>query len=473
MPRYFVPMRREALWWCLPALVAVLWGSALAYDMVSRVRALGCVENYGMAVYQQLIASAAVDGRYLQTIHTGYADSWMWSGHRSLWMLVVPHVYRFWPSAEMMVSLQAALLALGCFPAFGLGWRSIGGPLGGALGLAIYALFPAGYAVGRADYQELSFGIPFFLLATHQARRESVVGFVFAALLLCSAREEWVLSVPLIGLAVPGSLIGRLRWAGIGAAVSAAYGLAVAYAGRNFEGYDNQSVGQLAGMLELGVKFSREWADARRFYLGFFVPVQWLALLAPVTLLPALGTIFFHLAAPSQGGVDVVWTGHIHHMAPVVASGVAASIDGAGLVSRLIARLPRHVNVARGVAVAAFVLAIALLGPLWMKATRVSPPLARWPTASSPPRDAAWALVDQIPVGATVATDRQGSLLVAGRAGAYTYDESLADKLRGRSIAALDYLLVPAWDTGTLRQATGLGGTELSRGGGYALLKMP
>ncbi len=465
-------MRREALWWLLPAVVALLWGSALAYDMVSRVRALGCVENYGMAVYQQLIASAAFDGRYLQTIHTGYADSWMWSGHRSLWMLIVPHLYRYWPSAEMMVSLQAAILALGCFPAFGLGWRSIGGPLGGAVGLAIYALFPAGYAVGRADYQELSFGIPFFLVATHQARRQSVPGFVLGALLLCSAREEWVLTVPLVGLAVPGGLGVRARWAGIGLLVAMLYGGAMAYSGRDFEGYDNQSVGQLAGMLELGVKFSRDWADARRFYLGFFVPVQWLSLLAPVTLLPALGTIFFHLAAPSQGGVDVVWTGHIHHMAPVVAAGVAASIDGAGLVSRAIARLPRHVSAARGVALAAFVVAIVVLGPMWMNATRVDPPLGQWPTASNPPRAEAWALVDRLPAGATVATDRQGSLLVAGRAGSYTYDESLADKLRGRSIAALDYVLVPTWDTGTLRQAADLGGAEQARAGGYVLVKM-
>ncbi|MBM4366745.1 MAG: DUF2079 domain-containing protein [Deltaproteobacteria bacterium] len=466
-------MRREALWWLLPAAVAVLWGSALAYDMVSRVRSLGCVENYGMAVYQQLIASAAFEGKYFQTIHTGYADSWMWSGHRSLWMLAVPQLYRAWPSAEMMVSLQAALLALGCFPAFGLGWRSVGGPVGGAVGLAVYALFPAAYAVGRADYQELSFGIPFFLVATHQARRQSVPGFAIGALLLCSAREEWVLSVPLVGLAVPGGLATRLRWAGIGLLVAALYGGAMAYAGREFEGYDNQSVGQLAGMLELGVKFNREWADARRFYLGFFVPVQWLSLLAPVTLLPALGTIFFHLAAPSQGGVDVVWSGHIHHMAPVVAAGVAASIDGAGLVSRLIARLPRHVNLARGVALAAFGLAIAVLGPLWMNATRVDPELGRWPTTSSPPFHEAWALVDELPPGATVATDRQGSLLVAGRAGSYTYDESLADKLKGRSIAALDYLLVPTWDSGTIRQAADLGGAELSRAGGYVLVKMP
>ncbi|MBM4390562.1 MAG: DUF2079 domain-containing protein [Deltaproteobacteria bacterium] len=466
-------MRREALWWLLPAAVAALWGSALAYDMVARVRALACVENYSMAVYQQLIASAAFDGRYFQTIHTGYADSWMWSGHRSLWMLLVPHLYRFWPSAEMMVSLQAAILALGCFPAFGLGWRSVGGPIGGAVGLAIYALFPAAYAVGRADYQELSFGIPFFLVATQQARRNSVVGFVLSAFLLCSVREEWVLSVPLVGLAVPGGVASRLRWAGLGAAVSLAYGLAVAYAGRDFEGYDNQSVGQFAGMLELGVKFNREWADARRFYLGFFVPVQWLALLAPVTLLPALGTIFLHLAAPAQGGVDVVWSGHIHHMAPVVAAVVAASIDGAGVVSRLVARLPRHVNLARGVALVAFGLAIALLGPLWMKATRVDPQLGRWPTASRPPAHAAWALAEQVPPGATVATDRQGSLLVAGRAGSFTYDESLADKLRGRSISALDYVLVPTWDLGTLRQATDLGGAELSRAGGYALVKLP
>ncbi len=472
-------MKRGALWWLLPAVVAAGWGSALAWDMLARVRQLACVENYGMAVYQQLIASAALDGRYLQTIHTGYADHWMWSGHRSLWMLVVPHLYRLWPGAEMMVCLQAAIVALGCFPAFGLGWRSIGGnhpvggPLGGAMGLAIYALYPASFAVARADYQELSFGIAFTLFALHQCRRESVVGFVLAGTLLCSAREEWVAMLPLLGLSFPGSLRHRLRWTATGLGVAAAYAGLLWFLGRDFSGYDNQTVGQGAGMMELGVKWSRDWSDARNFYLGFFVPVQWLSLLAPLTLLPGLGAMFIHLTAPSAGGVDAVWTGHIHHMAPVVAFAVAGAIDGAGVVSRLLGRFPRLAGPGRALALAAFVGLLATLGPVWMGATRVRPRIFPSFGVDNPPLAPEWALVGRLPPGKTVATDRTGSLLVAGRRGAYTYDESMADKLKGKGLDAVDYVLVPTQDTGLAMKVQALGGTEVARAGRYALFAMP
>lgn len=472
-------MNRAWLWWLLPAVAALALGSALAWDMLSRVRQLACVENYGMAVYQQLIASAALDGRYLQTIHTGYADHWMWSGHRSLWMLIVPHLYRLWPSAEAMVCLQAGIFALGTFPAFGLGWRSIGGghplggPVGGAIGVAIYALYPASFAVARADYQELSFGIPFALLALHQSRRQSVVGFVLAGFLLCSAREEWVAMLPLLGLSFPGSLGARARWVGLGTAVAGAYAGLLWFLGRDFTGYDNQTVGQLAGMMELGVKWSREWGDVRKFYLGFFVPVQWLALLAPLTLLPALGALFIHLTAPAAGGVDAVWTGHIHHMAPVAAFAAAGAIDGVGVVSRLLGRLPRYALHARLLGLGALVALWAALGPLWMNATRVHPRIFPSFGANRPPVAPEWSLLAEIAQGATVATDRTGSLLVAGRRGAYTYDESMADKLRGRGLDAMDYVLLPVQDRGLAERVQSLGGTEVARAGRYALFAMP
>ena len=53
-----------------------------------------------------------------------------------------------------------------------------------------------------------------------------------------------------------------------------------------------------------------------------------------------------------------------------------------------------------------------------------------------------WALIEQLPPDAAVATDTYASVVIANRQHAFTYDESLADKRPGEGLKALDYILV-------------------------------
>ena len=208
----------------------------------------------------------------------------------------------------------------------------------------------------------------------------------------------------------------------------------------------------------------------RNFYVPFLQPLHFLALLNPAALLPALGGMFFHLTAPAHGGVDAHWRGHIHHMAPVALFLVVATIDGIGMLVKASVRAGKW---------RAYLLAIAGLGALattialarpWMSFLDLKPQI--WPLATIE-RAPEWDLAEQIPVDAVAATDTWASLTIANRRYAYTYDESLRDKLPGAGIEALDWILVNRRDRKWLRAATAASGAEImGESEDYVLVKL-
>ena len=167
--------------------------------------------------------------------------------------------------------------------------------------------------------------------------------------------------------------------------------------------------------------------------------IGFLAFLSPLTLLPGIGALFFHLTAPAHGGVDTAWSGHIHHMAPIVGFVIAATIQGAGQL----VRWSNHLRIAQRPVLVVGALAglgatIALAKP-WMGYLELKPALSlKVPTEIAPE----WKMIAAIPDDASVATDTHASLIIANRKHAYTYDESLADKRPGEGLNALDFILV-------------------------------
>ncbi len=467
------------LWWLLPLAGAWAWYATVITSFIARIRALDCVENYGFAVFDQIIYNAATTGHFQQTIHFGYVDDWLWSGHRCLYQFVIPWLYSHDPGPEFLARLQVGVVALGALPAFGLGRRAIAqgdrglaGALAGVLGMLVYLCFPALMALARADYQDLLLGVPFMLAAIHQSRRESSVGFLLAGFAACAAREEWAMMLPLVGLSFPGRLKQRAGWCLRGLGVSLVYAAFVAYLGRNHQGYDNQTASHLGGVFLEGVRFTRSWTDVERFYLGFLQPVQGLAVLAPLTTIPAAGALFFHLTAPSQGGIDTQWSGHIHHMAPVATFLIAGCIDAMGVLEAGIRRLPRFRGAVR-------VVLLGLAGgwvvrkmTLWLAFLHITPTLTT-PTELNPPRAPEWALAAQVPAGATVATDTHASLTLSSRTGSYTYSESLADKTRGRGLDVVEYAMIRNTDSSWVGGAVNAGATVVGSTATYTLYKMP
>lgn len=469
--------------WLLPIAAAWAWFCTMRAVAWGRIQGLQAVENYAFAVYDQLIWTYAHTGTWAQTIHYGYVDHWMWSGHRSLFLFPVAWLYRLDPGPFQLAQLQIALVALGALPAFGLGRNVAGGALpGGILGLLVYLGFPPLAVVALNDYQDLVLGVPFAIAAAWAARAGSWPGFVLAAAGMVCAREEWAAVVPTLGLGVPGGWKPRLKWIVVGALVSAAYLGLISWLGRDFSGYGNQTVAQVKGMGLHGWHITRPASDWNAFYRYLFLPVTWLAVLSPGGLAPAVGLLLVHASTPPNGGIDTQWRGHVHHVAPALALLVVAALQGGSTFARML-RLRRDGWRALFAAdapipprwlawggVLAVGLAVGLTGASWTTNMGAVPRF----TLALPdvPEAAVRKLVRQVPEDASVATDTWASLAISSRRRAYTYDESLRDKAK-QGLRAVDWVIVDRADAAWVKEVEGLGGAQVDAAGQHVLYRMP
>lgn len=456
------------LWWLLAVAAVWLWFCSVSVAALERVQTLRMVEGYGLAVFDQLVWNYSHTGQFRQTIHFGYADSWMWSGHRSPWLFVVSWLYGLAPGPVTLCRIQIAAVALGGLPAFGLGWRVFRTPLGGLAALGLYLAYPPTTILALNDYQDVVLGIPFALAAVHQAWRGSSRGYILALLGMAAAREEWVTLAPFLGLMAPGDWRQRRPWVVRGVGVALVYAGALWVAGWGYVGHDNPMMSH-AGGAHGGLRMTRTWRDFTGFYLHFFLPVHLVAVFSPLALVPAAGALAVHLTAPLDAGVDTDWGGHIHHMAPVAASIVLAAILALGYCYRRTCH-------SRGMWI------LLLLGGLLLSA-RVDAEWARRlglhlqfrpiPGVAVLPAPE-WALVARVPADARIATDTWAAPVVSSRPTSYTYDDSFRDKVGGRGLRAVDYLLVRKAHTDWVREARRHTGAELlGETRDYLLFRMP
>ncbi|HND29086.1 MAG TPA: DUF2079 domain-containing protein [Myxococcota bacterium] len=471
-------MRRH-LHWLISLFAAWTWWCSLQATAWMRIRTLTCVENYALAVYEQLFWNYSHGNGWKQTVHYGYVDHWMWSGHRSMWSWVSAWIYGLDPEPLTLPRIQIAFVALGALPAWGLARHVFGGseerPLrglaAGLIGLALYLGFPPLFAVVLNDYQDLILGVPFAIAAIWCSRIGNFYGFLAAALGCCMAREEWALLMPVIGVAFPGSVRQRARQIGWGILASSLWFLPVFILGHDFKGHDNPMTSHVGGLMQWPPPFTRTAKDFYSFYAYFLLPVQFMAVLSPLTLIPIGGTLFFHLTAPPFGGVDTQWKGHIHHMAPMCAFMSAASIEG---IAWLFRKIPGSARVKDALIV---VLALVLIGVSagavrpWLTMFGIEPQFV--PTRADEPVAPEWALIEALPPLAVVATDVRNSLLVSSRPESYTYDESLEDKRPGKGLSIVDYALIKVVDRGWQEKARALGAVRMAETEKYVLYRFP
>ena len=494
------------LWWLLPVVAAWAWFCTLENAALERVQTLRVVEPYSFAVFDQLVWNYAHTGRFSQTIHFGYADSWMWSGHRSPWLFAVAWLYGLDPQPLTLCRLQIAAVALGALPAFGLGWRALGGPLGGVAALVLFLGYPPLMLIALNDYQDVILGIPFAVAAVHQAWRGSTWGYLAALLGAAAAREEWVLVLPFLGLMAPGPWRRRLAWAGKGLALAALYSAALWSVGKGYQGHDNPMVSHFSGWLREGgparawqalfgggqdapaplpsaagsspgatgtswlggFQLTRSWPDVVGFYLPFLLPVHLVAILAPTALIPAAGALLVHLSAPLNAGVDTDWRGHIHHMAPVATLVVLATLLALGFCYR---RTQRFRVLWATLAVAAVLMTVQT-DLDW--ARRWGLHLSFLPARQGPQAPVPeWALVASLPPRAVIATDTRASLVVSSRPLSYTYNESLEEKSGGMGLRAVGYLLVRKEHGDWVRRAREAKATKVGETPDYLLYRLP
>lgn len=470
--------------WLLPIGTAWVLFCTLRAAAWDRIQGLGVVESYGFAAYEQLIRNRAFEGVFSQTIHRGYIDHWMWSGHRSVALYVTPWFYRLWPEPLTLSTLQVGLVAAACLPAFGLGRTLFGGVLGGAVALLLYAGFPPFWVLALNDYQDIVLGIPFAFCAVWALRTGSPWWFALAGFLCACTREEWAATLPVLGFAAAGGWRQRLRYAATGLTTALLFTALVVWLGRDAVGYQTPvqtHAGALFGHLP---PIQRGWADYHRFYIHFLVPTTGLAVLSPTLALPGIGALLVHLTTPNGSGIDADWRGHIHHMTPVATFFVAATIDGLAHLGAILfpgstrTRWRSYRDGRGSVPRWALLLVLAAAGAIyavhsrpWVRMLALSPTVS--PVLERSPRvRPEWAVVRGVPDGAVIATDPDGALFVSGFRRSYTYGESLAEKSR-LGLRELDYLLVRRRDLAVFGEAVGLGGTVIAATTQYQLLVMP
>tara|TARA_B100000575_G_C22583118_1_gene367251 strand:- start:96 stop:419 length:324 start_codon:yes stop_codon:yes gene_type:complete len=83
-----------------------------------------------------------------------------------------------------------------------------------------------------------------------------------------------------------------------------------------------------------------------------------------------------------------------------------------------------------------------------------------------------WTFLEHIPEDAAVATDSHLSLLIANRAEAFTYDESLADKRPGQGLQAVDFIILRKGDKSWRKQVEASGGQPVSETRLYELFDL-
>ena len=458
---------RAKLHWLIPLLAAWLWFCVVANRSAERVLGLDNVENYGLAVFCQLFWGWSELGEWAQTIHFGYVDSWMWSGHRVGWLPFVGWIYGLDPDPVWLTRIQIAIVSLGALPAWGMGRDEIHQRWGGVVGLVAYLGFPPLAALALQDYQDLVLCIPFILGAVWQCRKGSTLGFTLFALAACMCREELIPMVVLIGLMHPGSWRQRLPWLVRAGLVAGLYAALIAWLGRDFSGYDNPMLSHSGDMvLQWPPVWTRTIEDMENFYMAFLRPVHSLGFLSPLTILPGFGALFFHLTAPAHGGVDTTWTGHIHHMAPIVGFVIAATIEAVGRLMRWSTRLGRAGKAVIGLGGLGGLVATMILAAPWWNFLGLNFAIHLQQPENVAPE---WALIEALPEGAAVGTDAKMSLIIANRRHAYTYDESLADKRPGEGLSALDFILVRKLDRSWVSLVQESGGKPIGETDRYEL----
>ena len=181
---------RKHVHWLIPLVAAWVWFCTVANRSSELILSLNGVENYALAVFCQLFWGWSEHGEWAQTIHFGYVDAWMWSGHRVGWLPFMGWAYGLDPDPVWLTRIQIAVLSLGALPAWGMGRDEMGKRWGGLAGMLLYLGFPPLATMALQDYQDLVLAIPFIVGAVWLCRRGHTLGFLTMGLAAAMCREE-------------------------------------------------------------------------------------------------------------------------------------------------------------------------------------------------------------------------------------------------------------------------------------------
>ena len=286
-------------------------------------------------------------------------------------LAVFAPLWLIWPSADMLLTAQAIVLALGALPVFWLARKHLGSERA-ALGFALaYLVYPPLQWLGVDEFHPGALGCTFLLFAFWYLDEDRLVAFAVFAVLACTTREEMPLVVAGMGI---WYALSRRKWAvGAGVAVTGLvvtalivavvtphfrHGAPLSFYGRYKDVGGSPS--EAARMIfthpirVLEIIFDHRGV---RYLAQLLLPLAGLSLLAPLALIPALPVLAINLLSSAYGQTSI----HFHYTAGEIPAFVAASVLGAGWLAR---RWGQFTVPIAGVALAAVVIGNYVLGPL-------------------------------------------------------------------------------------------------------------
>ena len=349
---------------------ALLWAAIAAYAAgfsslsILRHRAFN-TGRYDLGNMVQTVWNTA-HGHFLQMTSGDGRQISRLAAHFDPILAAFAPLWWIWPSPELLLTVQAIVVALGALPVFWLARKHVGSERAGLAFALVYLLYPATEWLTLNEFHPVALACPFLLFAFWYLDEDRLVPFAVFAVLAMTTKEE--IGLVVAGLGVWYAVRRRERRtggivAGAGLLVSA-IAIAVviphfnAGADSAFYGRYDAIGGSAGGIAKTAV--THPWRLLEQaFQTGDVHYLLQLAAaagapvrVAPLLLVAALPELALNLlsATPTQTSI------HFHYVAGAIPPLVIASVLGAGALAR---RFPARA----GLVVAAAVV-VALVGEL-------------------------------------------------------------------------------------------------------------
>jgi uncharacterized membrane protein len=269
-----------------------------------------------------------------------------------------------WPSPNMLLVVQAIVLALGALPVFWLARKHLASARAGVgFGLA-YLLYPATGWLALNEFHPVALATPLLLFTFWYLDEDRLIPFAACAIAASLCKEEIALVVAGFGiwyaLARQRRVAGALIAATGGAWAAIAIGLVIPHyntaAESAFYGRYSEVGGSAGGILETLFTDPLRVAEAAfssrdlRYLLHLVAPLAALCLLSPLVLIAALPELAINLLSATTTQTSI----HFHYTAGLIPPLVIAAVFGAKRIGR------------RAVPTAVIVALAAMAGNYWL-----------------------------------------------------------------------------------------------------------
>ena len=253
-------------------------------------------------------------------------------------------LWRLWPSPQLLLVVQALVVALGALPVFLLARKHLRSARAG-LGFALaYLLYPATGWLTLNEFHPVALATSFLLFAFWYLDEDRLVPFALFAVAAAACKEEIALVVAGFGI---WYALGRRRWAA-GAVITAVAGVWAAIAiavviphynagaESDFYGRYSEVGGSAGGILKTTVTHPLRIAEAAfssrdlHYLLQLVAPLAGLCLLAPLVLVAALPELAINLLSSTTTQTSI----HFHYTAGLISPLVIAAVFGAKRIGR-------------------------------------------------------------------------------------------------------------------------------------------